>query len=249
MRSEEPVDRASEVRYATYLSYALTDDGQFERAEHLLTDLAEEPPETADPYTRVRLFWSLGRLATREGRTLSGLEYFRRAVALLETTEDTLHLARAHLSCAWSLTKSGRATEATRHLKVAAQLFGPAPEPADLGWLRTEQAKQAVAVGKSTEAIAFAREALTALGSSDPGERGDALWALAEGHALAGQVDEADRVFREAVELLSGHRPARDCAAAYRSWAKILRQAGREREALDVLEQAAELAEQAPGRR
>jgi tetratricopeptide (TPR) repeat protein/DNA-binding XRE family transcriptional regulator len=242
VRAQDLPDPASEVRYATYLSYSLTDAGDLDRAERVLNELAEDPPEAADPYTRVRLFWALGRLSTREGRTLSGLAYFRRAVALLEATEDTLHLARAHLSCAWALTKSGRAQEANRHLEVAEELFGPRPDPADLGWLRTEQAKRVASLGRGDEAIAFAQEALASLGTSDPGERGDALWALAEGYGLTGDIDSADATFRQAVELLAGHRPSRDCAAAYRAWAKLLRRAGRETDALDVLEQAAELA-------
>jgi tetratricopeptide (TPR) repeat protein len=242
VRAQEPLDPASEIRYATYLSYALTDAGESERAERLLGDLAEEPLEAVDSYTRVRLFWSLGRVATREGRTLSGLAYFRRAIALLERTEDTLHLARAHVSCAWALSKSGRAQEAGGHLEVAEQLFGRKPDPADLGWLRTEQAKRAVALGQGEQAIAHAQEALAALGTSDPGERGDASSALAEGYGLTGEVDSADAAFQEALELLAGHRPSRDRAAAYRAWAKLLRRAGRETEALDVLEQAAELA-------
>jgi tetratricopeptide (TPR) repeat protein len=242
VRAQEPPDPASEIRYATYLSYARTDAGESERAERLLGELAEEPLEAADSYSRVRLFWSLGRVATREGRTLSGLAYFRRAIALLETTEDTLHLARAHVSCAWALSKSGRAQEAGGHLELAEQLFGRKPDPADLGWLRTEQAKRAVALGQGEQAIAHAQEALAALGTSDPGERGDASWALAEGYGLTGEVDSADAAFREALELLAGHRPSRDLAAAYRAWAKLLRGAGRETEALDVLEQAAEIA-------
>lgn len=241
VRAQDPRDAASEIRYATYLSYALTDAGDSEPAERLLVELAEDPLEGADSYTRVRLFWSLGRVATREGRTLSGLSYFRRAVALLEATEDTLHLAQAHVSCAWALTKSGRAQEAGGHLELAEQLFGPKPDPADLGWLQTEQAKRAVALGQGAEAVARAQEALAALGTSDPGERGDASWALAEGYGLEGDIDAADAAFRQAVELLAGHRPSRDSAAACRSWAKLLRRAGREQEALDVLERAVEI--------
>jgi len=87
------------------------------------------------------------------------------------------------------------------------------------------------------------------LGGSDPGERGDAFWALAEGQALSGEIDSADAAFRQAVELLAGHRPSRDCAAAYRAWAKLLRRAGREQEALDVLEQAVEIGAEARGGR
>jgi tetratricopeptide (TPR) repeat protein len=83
---------------------------------------------------------------------------------------------------------------------------------------------------------------LAALGTSDPGERGDASWALAEGYGLEGDIDLADAAFREAVELLTaGHRPSRDSAAVCRSWAKLLRRAGREQEALDVLERAVEI--------
>jgi transcriptional regulator with XRE-family HTH domain len=241
VRAQDPPDQSSEIRYATYLSYALTDAGESERAQRLLAELAEDPLESADSYTRVRLFWSLGRVATREGRTLSGLSYFRRAVALLEATEDTLHLAQAHVSCAWALTKSGRAQEAGGHLELAEQLFGPKTDPADLGWLRTEQAKRAVALGQGAEAVTRAQEALAALGTSDPGERGDASWALAEGYGLEGDIDSADATFRQAVELLAGHRPSRDSAAACRSWAKLLRRAGREQEALDVLERAVEI--------
>lgn len=241
VRAQDPPDSASEIRYATYLSYALTDAGESERAERLLVELANGPLESADSYTRVRLFWSLGRVATREGRTLSGLAYFRRAVALLEATEDTLHLAQAHVSCAWALTKSGRAQEAGAHLELADRLFGPKPDPADLAWLRTEQAKRAVALGQGAEAVSHAQEALAALGTSDPGERGDASWALAEGYGLEGDIDSADAAFRQAVELLAVHRPSRDSAAACRSWAKLLRRAGREQEALDVLERAVEI--------
>jgi tetratricopeptide (TPR) repeat protein len=241
VRAQDPRDAGSEVRYATYLSYALTDAGEPQRAERLLVELAEDPLESADSYTRVRLFWSLGRVATREGRTLSGLAYFRRAVALLEATEDTLHLAQAHVSCAWALTKSGRAQEAGAHLELAEQLFGPKPDPADLGWLRTEQAKRAIGLGQGADAVARAQEALAALGTSDPGERGDASWALAEGYGLEGDIESADAAFRQAIELLAGRRPSRDTAAACRSWAKLLRKAGREQEALDVLERAVEI--------
>jgi transcriptional regulator with XRE-family HTH domain len=239
---EDPDDLAMEVRYSTYLSYALTDAGDYDRAERLLNELAERLLEAADPYTRVRLYWSLGRLATREGRASTGLDHFRRAVALLEATEDTLHLAQAHVSCAWALTKGSRAEEAGRHLELAERLFGPHIESADLGWLRTEQAKRAAKLGRGEEAVERAEEAIGALGESDAGERGEAWCAKAEGYALLDGVDEADKAFRIAVDLLRGHRPSRDAVAVCRSWSTLLRKAGRESDALDVLELSAALA-------
>ena len=204
---DDPDDLAMEVRYSTYLSYALTDSGHYDRAEGLLSELAERLFEAADSYTRVRLYWSLGRLATREGRAVTGLGHFRRAVALLEATEDALHLAQAHLSCAWALTKGSRAEEAGRHLEVAERLFGPHIDNADLGWLRTEQAKRAAKLGRGAEAVERAEEAISALGENDAGERGDAWSAKAEGYALLNKVDEADKAFRTGVDLLRGHVP------------------------------------------
>ena len=236
-----PEDLATRVRYATYLSYALTDAGQFDQAQELLADLAQQSETDVDPYTRIRLYWSLGRLATREGQSLAGLGYFRRAVTLLEATEDTIHLARAHISCAWALTKSGRALSAGRHLELAEKLFGEQIEKADLGWLRTEQAKRAAQLKHGAEAVTLAREALAALGRSDPAEQGDAWLAIAEGQTLTGEIAAADAAFRRATELIVGRRPAADSARAFRLWGGLLREAGRLDEAAEADARAATL--------
>jgi tetratricopeptide (TPR) repeat protein len=236
---QTPDDLATQVRYATHLSYALTDAGLFDRAQELLAELAARTEHDVDPYTRVRLYWSLGRLTTRDGHALTGLGYFRRAVALLEATEDTLHLARAHVSCAWALTKSGSAAKAGRHLELAETLFGEQIDKADLGWLRTEQAKQAVELGHGSDAVGYAREALAALGSSDPAEQGDAWLAMAQGHQLAGDLETADVAYQCALDLLIGRRPAADCAHAYRLRAQLLQATGRESDAAEALELAA----------
>ena len=236
---QTPEDMATQVRYASHLSYALTDAGLFDRAQELLSELATHTQHDVDPYTRVRLYWSLGRLATREGHAFTGLGYFRRAVTLLQATEDTLHLARAHVSCAWALTKGGHAAKAARHLGLAEKLFGEQIDKADLGWLRTEQAKQAAELGHGSDAIAYAREALAALGTSDPAEQGDAWLAMAQGHQLDGDLKTADQAFQRALDLLIGRRPAEDCARAYRLWAQLLQATGRELDAAKALQQAA----------
>ena len=57
-----------------------------------------------------------------------------------------------------------------------------------------------------------------------------------------GDNDGAHESFRKATTLLEeqGHR--RDYVEAYRAWGKFLRRSGREDEALEVLERAADLA-------
>ena len=97
-------------------------------------------------------------------------------------------------------------------------------------------------VGRGQEAIDYAHASLEAAGDEHPHERGNALWALAEGLALTGQTDEADKTYREAAKMLEEHGQHRQLVEAYRSWGKFLRKAGREQEALEVLERAADLA-------
>jgi transcriptional regulator with XRE-family HTH domain len=247
VRESAPAQTAAVVRYTTYLSNALTDMGELERAEHALQDVLDDASVLADPHMRVRLYWGLGRVVAHQGNTAAALDYLRRAVAMLEATEDTVQLARAHLMCAWIFISSDRAEDAGQHLEVAEKLLGPNPEPIDLAYLRTEQAKRAVKLDSSDEAVARAREALDALGESDPHERGSAWFALAQGHVLGGRTDAAEEAFRHAAELLEEHGRPSEAADALKAWARLLRGAGREAEANDVLERAAELAPVAAG--
>jgi tetratricopeptide (TPR) repeat protein len=189
----------------------------------------------------VRLYWSVGRLEALRGQSAAGLDSLRRAIALLEATEDVLHLAKTHLLCAWTLNGSGRGPEAQPHLQKAERLFGPQADRLDRAYLRTEQAKCAAQLGKADDAVAYARDALDVLGVSDPHEQGGALFALALGLSLKGDAAGAEDAFRRAADLLEEHGQPRECAEALRAWAKFLRESGRESDALDVLERAAAL--------
>ena len=199
-----------------------------------------------DPYTQVRVHWSLGRLAGHQGRPQDALDHLRRAITLLEATEDTAHLARAHISCAWSLIENGRSEEAGPYLDAAERLLGPKPQPNDLAALRAEQARRAAAIGDGAAAVAYAREAIDATGDAFPEEQGTAWLALAEGHVLERDVSAATEAFRRAVESFEEARKPKDEARAYRAWGRLLRSEGREAEALDALEKAADLAARRP---
>jgi tetratricopeptide (TPR) repeat protein len=241
VQEHAPDQTAALVRYATYLSNALTDMGDFERAEAAVQGVIEESEGLSDPHIRVHLYWSLGRVVAHQGNAAAALDYLRRAVAMLEATEDTVQLARAHLMCAWIFISSNRAEDAGSHLEIAEKLLGPNPEPIDLAYLRTEQAKRAVKVGDGKEGIARATEALEVLRDTDPHERGTASLALAEAHALAGNTQAAEDAFRRATGLLEQHGRPSEAAEALRGWARLLRGENREAEANDILERAAEL--------
>src|SRR5438874_8057396 len=201
---ENPEDTTTQVRFSTYLSYALSDMGELGRAERVLEAALAQADQVADAYTRVRLYWSLARLNEIRNQPAAALDYIRRAIALLEVTEDTLNLARAHLLCGTIMISQGKVEEAGPHFSAAEQMLGPKPDPLDLANLRSDQAKRAVLLDQPAEAEGLAREALEVLGEDHPAERGVAMAILAD--ALATQDrPEADETFKRAVELIDVH--------------------------------------------
>src|SRR5581483_3660121 len=82
-----PGDATTRVRLSTYLSYALTDLGELTRARAVVSEALFDSNEATDPHTRVRLYWSLGRISGEQANPRAALASFRRAVALLEVTD------------------------------------------------------------------------------------------------------------------------------------------------------------------
>jgi tetratricopeptide (TPR) repeat protein len=231
-----------EARYATVLSYALSDAGDLARAEAVVKTALDRVGDAEDSYTRVRLYWSLARLAHAEDKPALALSNARKAIALLETTEDTINLARAHLLASSIMITRRNAVEAARHLDQAERLLGGAPSFADGAMLSVKRAQVAALEENGAAAVALAREALETIGDELTEERGSAFFALADGLALEGSYPAADDAYGRAVDLLEQRHQWREATQACRAWARMLRAAGREKQALDVLDRAAELA-------
>ena len=230
---------AAEARYAVMLSYALVDAGDVAKAEEVVDRALARAGDTGDPYMRVRLYWSMSRVADAEGRAAVALANIRKAIALLEMTEDALNLGRAHVVAARLVAERGEPDGAEAHLDHAERLFGVTPSPPDLAELKIQRSRIARIRDDAGAAIAFAREALAI--DSSPVDRGFALAVLADGLALDDKVDEADEAYREAVAILEGQTRWRAAANTCRAWGHMLRAAGRETDALDALDRAAEL--------
>ena len=246
VREHAPEDVAAEVRFATYLSYALADRRDLAGARTVVKEALDRAEGAADPYSRVRLYWSLARLALMEGKPRTALRQIHRAIGLLEATEDTRQLGRAHLSCAEILIDDGDAAAAASHLERAERLLGDAADAADLGWLWSEQARERTAAGEHEEAAALAGRALEILKGSDSLKLARAHAALAGAHIAAGDVDRAHAEYEHSVNLFAGENRWQEAAATSRDWAHALRDAGRDQDALDVLDRAAEYAARAP---
>jgi tetratricopeptide (TPR) repeat protein len=238
-------DPTLEARYATSLSYFLADVGDIARAEQVVQRAIERASDIEDPYMRVRLYWSLARLAYREGRSTAALENVRKAIALLQLTDDTLHLARANvLAASISLSREDADTAST-HLDQAEQLFGPAPAVDDLFELHVRRSRIATLRGQADDAVRLARQAVGVNRDHSAADDGHAYGALGDALALAGETEEANDSYQVAVNRFEEQSRWREAANTCRSWARMLRQVGREQQALDVLDRAAELATRA----
>jgi transcriptional regulator with XRE-family HTH domain len=241
-----PDDVATRIRFSTYLSYALTDLGELQRAKAVVAAVFADSDKVSDPYTRVRLYWSLGRISLEQAKPQAALENFRRAVALLEATEDTVHLARAHIACADASITAGDNTEhSLRHLGEAERLLGVKPDADDLAIIRRMQAMCATQERDYAETERLGQSAL-ALALEQPNEYGQAWWAIAEGRAGAGDPN-ADDAFREAVDLLHLHGTVRHYTNALRAYGRYLRDSGREHDAMEIFERAANVASNLAG--
>jgi transcriptional regulator with XRE-family HTH domain len=241
VREAVPDDKTTEIRYATFLSYALTDAAQYERAAEVVRAALTNADEQTDPYTRVRLYWSLARLNVVEGRSTEALEYIRNAIALLKATDDTLTLARAYLLSAGVELRQASIDDARNQLESAQRLLGPTPEPVDLGMLRIGQSRLAALEGDADTAVERARQALAILGDFHGGEQGTAVHALARGLALQGESTGAGDAYRRAVDLLTVHGRRSDAGEAALEWAHFLEEQGRDDEAEPILRRAYDL--------
>jgi tetratricopeptide (TPR) repeat protein len=184
----------------------------------------------------------MARLAHHEGRTTVALDNVRKAIALLRLTDDTLHLARANILAANIALSRGDADTAAPYLDQAEQLLGQSPALEDLVELKYRRSTLESLRGNARDGIRLAREAIDLLTSANMIEEGLAFAALADALALGKETQGADEAYRRAVSLFEQQGRWRDATTTCRSWARMLRQMGREEQALDVLDRAADLA-------
>jgi tetratricopeptide (TPR) repeat protein len=235
-----PDANGTRLRLATYLSYALTDLGEFDRARAVLEDV--DDGGEGEPHAQVTIYWSLARLAYMEGRPRVALREMRRAIVLLDHTEDSLELARAHLFSAEVHLWGGNVASASQHLRQASRLESLGADARDLGTLHSCRALVDARRGEFERArrmIDRARDELV----EAPAEQG-VLW-LAQGLSDAGRgdLDAAGVSLDRAVNALVASSMLREAVSVCDDWAKLLSVAGKNDEVADVEQRAAHLAD------
>lgn len=227
------------VRFRSFLAQVFSSVGALDRASTVLEEAMVLAEDLTRPADRVSLYWTGARIAWMEAHDAdTALRFTGRAIGLLEATEDTMELARAHLLAGQICTLDGRPQEARWHLEQAEPALKFGEDPA-FGALRAEQAKVEAKLGDPARGVELAREAMS-LVEEDVRFKPNALHALGLAYTAARSIDEADNAFRQAVKLLGERLQWREAIQVSRDWANALRLAERESDALSVLDSAME---------
>jgi transcriptional regulator with XRE-family HTH domain len=94
--AEQRKDSVEAVRFAVLLANTNVDKGDFAAAEQLLERTMTLAPDARDPILRARVYWSQSRLHSMQNDSRTAARYARKALELLELTENTYYTARAH---------------------------------------------------------------------------------------------------------------------------------------------------------
>jgi tetratricopeptide (TPR) repeat protein len=234
--AEAPVE---ELRFTVLLANALIDAGDFNKAEAALAEVIRFAEESGDPVATARVFWSQSRLhSMRHEPTLAG-RYARRALEILERTENDAYVGMAYHLLAHAEIEAGNGVDALGLLERGRNLFGRDLGRADDARFSLEEARALMSLGRNSEAALKAARTLELLDAVSPGDRGVAYVTLADVFLAAGDRDRPKMLLGQALELLSEHLKPMTLDAG-RKLAALLEDDGDTAGALKVLKRAAE---------
>ncbi|HKH32055.1 MAG TPA: tetratricopeptide repeat protein [Gaiellaceae bacterium] len=235
-KAQQRQDLIQTTRFAVLLANTLVDSGSFARAEELLGKALAQIGDEGDPLTNARLWWTQSRLHTLQNEPTLAERYARLALDTLMLTEHTRYVALARQVLAHIYLDEGRADEALEVLEPARATLEASENAYDRGVIRVELARALVEVGRTDEAMPLAQTAADELREVSPIDAGRAHDVLAGALRRRGDVDGAIAASQRALTLLPVNDRYR--LAVSSSLAEMLREQGRNDEALDVLAEA-----------
>jgi tetratricopeptide (TPR) repeat protein len=234
--AEERDDLLDSVRFRVLLSCALSDSGQFGRAEELLASALSHADELADPQARVRIYWAQCRLHILEGRPDLAERYGRKVIELMELTEDSFHLARAYRLMAHVELDRERPAEALELLERAGAILGEAGHDQESAEIALNEARALAKLGELERAGSIAMDVAGRL-SDWPAEAGRSFTLLAQAFADAGERPKAIELTELACEFLE-KTPNRFLVEAYGQLAELLEAEGKKDAAFEIMKKA-----------
>jgi len=234
-----------QLRFSVLLANALIDVGAFGKAEQALAGVIRIADGSTDPVTLARVLWSQSRLHSMRGEPMLAGRYARRALSILERTENNAYVGMAHHLAAYTEIESGNFDDALALLERGRELFGDEMGKRDDARFSMEEARAFVGLERFADAARAASNALELLETMQPGDRGRAYVTLSDVFLAAGDGVRGRMLLEQGLDNLIeyGNRFALD---AGRRLADLLEAEGDTAGALDALKRATEAAAAAP---
>jgi tetratricopeptide (TPR) repeat protein len=194
-----------ELRFAILLANALIDHGTFADAERSLADLIHMAEELHDPLASARVYWSQSRLHSVRGEAQLAARYARRALDILERTENTAYVGMAYHLLAFAEIEAGHGEAALQLLGRGRRLIGHDLSELDDARFSIEEARAHVLVGSIPEAARAGARAVGLVRSITPADRGRAYGTLADVFMSTGADERALELYEKSLELLVEH--------------------------------------------
>ena len=166
-----------------------------------------------------------------------GARYARRAIEILERTENSAYVALAYQLLAYAEVEAGHAEEALQQIEKGRELFGRDLTVRDDAKFALEECRALLKLGRGKQAAKRAASALGKMDALDPQDRGRGFMLLGEVFRTSGDRERALELLELAVAVLEEHGKPFLVDAATRL-SELLEELGRPEEALAVLKRA-----------
>lgn len=235
--SERNANDVEIVRFAVLLAYALIDSANFGRAEELLARAIAVGRKLDDPLVSARLYWSQSKLHAERNEPEIAARYARKALEILQLTENTQYTALAHQLLAHIELDRNHADEALQLLEEGWSLLERSPNALERAAFQLEKARALARLGRSEEAGKIAMSVSGVVSGADPVDAGRSYCLLAEVFETLNEPARARELLELAAELLEAS-PSRYLGDVYARLATLAEADGRLDEAYALMKRA-----------
>lgn len=197
--SEAPVEL---LRFSVLLANALIDAEAYGRAEETLGGVIRQAATLNDPTTAARVLWSQSRLHAMRRESELAARYARRALDILERTENDVFVGMAHHLLAYAEIEAGRYEEALDLLGRGRELFGVELGKSEEVRFSIDEARALCGLGRTAEAVQAAEAALEGLEAMQAVDRGRSYIVLGDVYIASGDAERGRALLEHGLGVL-----------------------------------------------
>jgi class 3 adenylate cyclase/tetratricopeptide (TPR) repeat protein len=211
-----------------------------DKAEPLIARALELADESGSIVARASAAQSKGQLHRVRGELEEAEGWFTKALDLYRETASASEIAWTSRQLALVAWKTGNPARAEKLLRESIRLLAPMQERGTLCESQRLLAQVLLAEGRIDEAEKYALAACETVGAEDTTSRATTRVALAQVRAAQRRDEEAESLFREAVEITDGSEYCRLLLDVLPPYAEFLRELDRDADAAELETRLAE---------